>query len=242
MVKFHLLRSVREIYGHIILIFIPVALIAFFSYIYSNNIFGAGVDDISQQTRTLTIGFALTFQIYGSAISFETLGHDFLTPMRNRLLVSPIEPEKIVSSVLLTSVVVSYLQTLVILIFSMILLDATFPRLFIVLLVLLLSVIFHQLLGTVILFLSKKVKTATAITSLYGIVAPFIAGLYFPLPENLVTRFLKNFGTPMSLAQKGIMGIMEGNAQDIFIGVTPLIIFSVILFGVINPLSKKVIQ
>lgn len=242
MVKFHLLRSARDIYGHLILIFLPLLLIAFFSYIYSNDVFGVGMVDVSQLTRTLTIGFALTFQIYGSAISFETLGQDFLTPMHDRLLASPIEPQKIVASILVSSVILSFLQTLVIVFFAMIVLNTTFPFIFFVILVLLLSVIFHQLLGTIILFLSKKIKTATAITTLYGIVAPFLAGLYFPLPNNPIIQFLQNYGTPMSLAQTGIVGIMEGNVQDILIGVIPILIFSVILFVFINPLSKKVIQ
>jgi ABC-2 type transport system permease protein len=242
MFKFHILRSSRDLFGHLILIFLPILLISFFNYVYSNGIIDTGASDyMAQFSIVLTIGFALTFQIYGAAISFETLGQDFLTPMRDRLLATPVNPRKIVSSILFTSILVSFLQTVVVVLFSILILDTKFDHLIPILLVLLISVVFNQLLGTIILFLTKRVRTATAITSLYGIVAPIITGLYFPLPDIRIINLLRDYLTPMSLAKTAIFGIINQDFKNIFIGIIPLLVLIVILFVLIKPLSKKVI-
>lgn len=234
MLKFYTLRSARDIFCHIILILLPILLISFFSYIYSRY-------NIAAVTPLLTIGFALTFQIYGSALSFETLGQDFLSPMRNRLLATPANPVKIVLSILFSGIIVSFLQTFVVLIFSATILYIKFNNLFLILLVMLISVVFNQLFGCIILFLSKNVKTANSVTTLYGIVAPILAGLYFPLPDNIIINLFEKYLTPMALAQTAILGVMDNNLKNIAIGTIPLIILSLILFLLIKPLSKKVI-
>lgn len=234
MLKFYILRSSRDIFGHLILILLPILLISFFSYINSSYNIGA-------ITPVLTIGFALTFQIYGSAISFETLGQDFLSPIRNRLLATPVNPVKVVLSILFSGIIVSFLQTFFILMFSITILDIKFNNLFLILLVMLISVIFNQLFGTLILFLSKNVKTANSVTTLYGIAAPILTGLYFPLPDNIITNLFEKYLTPMALAQTAILGIIDNNLKNFIIGIIPLIILSVILFLLIKLLSKKVI-
>ena len=234
MLKFYILRSSKEILGHLILILLPILLISIFNYVNSSYNIGA-------INSVLTIGFALTFQIYGSALSFETLGQDFLSPMRNRLLATPVNPTKIVLSILFSGIIVSFLQSFVVLIFSATILDIKFNNLFLILLVMLISVIFNQLFGTIILFLSKNIKTANSVTTLYGIVAPILAGLYFPLPDNIIINLFEKYLTPMALAQTAILGVMDNNLKNIAIGTIPLIILSLILFLLIKPLSKKVI-
>lgn len=243
MIKFHLLRSARDIIVHIILIFLPMVLISIFNYIYKTNMFPTElmVDSVEIPV-ILTIGFALTFQIYGSALSFETLAQDFLSPMYDRLMATPASTRKMISSVLLSGIIVSFLQTIVIVIFSIIVFEARFVSLWAILLVLLLSVIVNQLIGTIILFLSKNVKTANAITTLYGSIAPILIQLYFPLPELQIFELLKKYSTPMSLARTATLGIIKGDYQDILIGILPLLLIVVILFVLLRPLSKKVVK
>jgi len=242
MFKFHILRSTRDIFGHIILICLPIVLISIFNLIYSGNMIETGaIIDSTGISTALTIGFALTFQIYGASLSFETIGQDFLSPMHDRLLATPSNPRNIVMSVLFSSIVVSFLQTLVIILFSIIILDVELKNLSAILLVLLISVIVNQLIGTIILFLTKKVRTATAFITLYGSIVPFITGLYFPLPNRPIFDLMRNYLTPMSLAQTAIFGIMDQNYRNVLIGTIPLILIMVILFMLIKPLSRKVI-
>jgi ABC-2 type transport system permease protein len=196
--------------------------------------------DLAEATTMLTIGFALTFQIYGTALSFENLSNDFFTPKHDRLLASPVSPQKIVASILFTSILVSFLQTLVIVFFSIVILKTKFESLFLVLLVLLISVMVNQLIGTTLLFITKKTRTTSAITIFYGIIAPIISGLYFPLPEGKILDLMKSYLTPMSLAQTAIQGIIHSDYKAILLGATPLVIIVVALFMLINPLSKRV--
>lgn len=231
MFKFHFLRSSKDILGNLILICIPTTLIIIFNMIYDN----------SQMTSFLTIGFALTFQIYGAALSFESLGNDFLTPMYDRIMATPVNPRSIVISVLTSSIVVSFLQSLVVILFSKIFLNADFTPIVPIILIILLMVIINQLLGVVILFLSKKVKSANAVTVFYGSVAPILAGIYFPLPKGAIFDIFQKYLTPLSLAQNTIYGIINKEYNEVVIGVSALLVIATILFLLIKPLSKKVI-
>lgn len=243
MFKFHLKRSGKDIISHLILIFLPVILITFLSYVFSNGMLSSGVPiDISLISTPLTIGAALTFQIYGSALSFETLGQDFFTPIHDRLLASPANPRKIIVSILSTSIIVSFLQTIVILIFSMLILDAKFTNLLLVIIIMLLSAVFNQLLGCIILFSAKKVSAASGITTIYGTIAPMITEVYFPLPDNIVFNFIKGYLTPMGLAKTAIMGAIQNNVKDVVLGTIPLLVYIVVLFILLKPLTKRIIE
>jgi ABC-2 type transport system permease protein len=231
----------RDIYGHIILILLPVFLIGFFNFIYSGNLIGTGLYDTSfQLTTVLTIGFALTFQIYGASISFETLGADFFSPMRDRLLATPTEPRRIVLSNLSTGVLVSSLQTLAILGFSAFVLKARLEALPAMLSILLLSIIVNQLLGTVVLLLSRSVKTANTVISLYGAIVPMTIGLYFPLPNNAFFSIIRTYLSPLALANTAILGALGNNLQDFLVGTTALALLALGLFIGLKPLIRKV--
>ncbi|PKL14003.1 MAG: hypothetical protein CVV52_03630 [Spirochaetae bacterium HGW-Spirochaetae-8] len=241
MFKFHFIRSMRDIYGHLILIVLPVFLIGFFNFIYSDNVIGAVLYDSSfQLTTVLTIGFALTFQIYGASISFENLGMDFFSPMRDRLLSTPTEPRRIVVSNLVTGIMVSLLQTLAILGFSAFVLKARLTALPAILAILLLSIVVNQLLGTIVLLLSHSVKTANTIISLYGAIVPMTIGLYFPLPDNAFFSILRTYLSPLALANTAILGAIDNNLQDVLVGTTSLALLALGLFIGLKPLVRKV--
>jgi ABC-2 type transport system permease protein len=231
----------RDIYGHLILIVLPVFLIGFFNFIYSDNVIGAVLYDSSfQLTTVLTIGFALTFQIYGASISFENLGMDFFSPMRDRLLSTPTEPRRIVVSNLVTGIMVSLLQTLAILGFSAFVLKARLTALPAILAILLLSIVVNQLLGTIVLLLSHSVKTANTIISLYGAIVPMTIGLYFPLPDNAFFSILRTYLSPLALANTAILGAIDNNLQDVLVGTTSLALLALGLFIGLKPLVRKV--
>ena len=240
MFKFHFARGMRDIVGHLILICFPVLLIAFFNFIFSGAMLQVDMQDASLSYLTvLTIGFALTFQIYGASVSFEVLGEDFFTPRHDRLLASPAEPRSIVISTLTVGCLVSFLQTLVVLLFASLVLKADLGPLHLSLPIFLLSVVFNQLLGTVILMLCRSVKTSNSILTIYGAIVPMSVGLYFPLPNNLFFELLKTYLTPMALANSAILGVMEGNTRVVLIGSGTLILMSLGLYAALRPLVRR---
>ena len=240
MFKFHLTRSLRDIVGHLILIAFPIVLIGFFNLVFSGNLGAAGREGSAlSYLSVLTIGFALTFQVYGASVSFEVIGGDFFTPMRDRLSSSPTELRKIVVSTLSTGCIVSFLQTLAVVLFSTLVLKANLYSFHLILPVFALAVIFNQFLGTIVLILSKSVKTSNIILSIYGAVVPMTIGLYFPLPENTFSRLLKNYLTPLALANTAITGVLEGDNFKVLVGVGVLLILSCGLFIALRPLSRR---
>lgn len=241
MFTFNLKRSAKDIIGHLILIVIPVVLIAFFNFIYTRSAIFSGIHGQHLPFLTvLTIGFSLTFQIYGASLSFETIGSDFFSPMKDRLASSPADLRKLVISILGTATIVSFLQTLAVVIFSVSILKSPFPKLHVVLPVMVLSIIFHQLLGSTIMLASGSVKTSNAILSTYGSVAPMLVGLYFPLPDTPLFAFLRNYSTPMALANTAIKGIVGNDTSMVLFALVPLLVLTVVLFLLIRPLITKV--
>jgi ABC-2 type transport system permease protein len=241
MIAFQLKRSSRDLVGHTVLILFPLALIFFFDYLYKNvNIeTGMGMGGQSRITA-LVIGFALTFQIYGSALSFETLAEDLFSPMHDRIFSSPVEIRFIVLSILTSSTLVSFLQTAILLVFSSIILGASFPSLPFVLLVLLVSVVFNQLFGTVLLLLTGGVKTANMVTTIYGSIVPMTVGLYFPLPKGEFFRLLRMYGSPMSLANTASLAVMEGQIRLFIICLAVLLLLIAVLFFCLQPLVRRI--
>jgi ABC-2 type transport system permease protein len=230
----------RDLVGHLILIAVPVLLIAFFNFIFSGKLEHYGMQAYSLPYLTiLTIGFALTFQIYGASVSFEVIGDDFFTPKRARLLASPAEPRTLVISTLVVGCAVSFLQTLAVLLFSSLVLKADLGALHLTLPIFLVSVIFHQLLGTVILLASGSVKTSNSILTIYGAVVPMSVGLYFPLPQSAFFELLKHYLSPMALANTAVLGALEGNMPHVAIGVGTLILMSALLYLAVRPLIRR---
>ncbi len=241
MIGFYCKRSIKDAFGHAILIIFPLILIFFFDYLYRSIDIDTGMGASGQsRLSVLTIGFALTFQIYGSALSFETLAQDIYSPMGNRLFASPVEGRSLVLAILVSSTVVSFLQTLVVVLFSHFVLGAAFPHLFWVLLILLLSVVFNQLLGTIILLVSKGPKLANMVTTIYGSIAPMLAGLYFPLPQNELFRYIRRYGTPMNLANTISISVLDGTFRQSLGPLLILISLTMLLLIMLKPMAGRV--
>jgi ABC-2 type transport system permease protein len=124
--------------------------------------------------------------------------------------------------------------------FSHFVLGAAFPRLFWVLLILLLSVVFNQLLGTIILLASKGPKLANMVTTIYGSIAPMLAGLYFPLPQNALFRYIRLYGTPMNLANTVSISVLDGTLMQSLVPLLILLSLTVLLFILLKPMAGRV--
>lgn len=241
MIAFQIKRSAKDLLGNATLILFPLVLIFFFDYLYKSIDIQTGMEVAGQQRLSLlVIGFALTFQIYGAGLSFETLAEDLYTPMHDRLFASPVEGRSLILSGLFSGTVVSFLQSLVIVLFTTVILGARIPSLSLVLVILLVSVIFNQLLGTVLLLLVGTPKVANVVTTIYGSVVPMLVGLYFPLPKTALFRFIRLYGTPMSLANTASIRAMEGNFSSMALVMLPILIAIALLLLCLKPLARRI--
>ncbi len=239
MLKFYFTRSMREIVGHLILIGIPVVIIAFFNFVFRDIFQPPGQLLPIPYLTVITVGFALTFQIYGASLSFEVLGADFFSSMRDRLMASPAEPRGLVVAIIGSGCLISFLQTLAVLLFSSIVLEADLGSLHLTIPIFMISVIVNQLLGTAILLLSRSTKVANSVITIYGSIVPMTVGLYFPLPDGAFVRVLSRYLSPMALANTAILGAMEGNLSVALSTTAVLAVIGIALFVVMRPLVRR---
>ncbi|MEA4866491.1 MAG: hypothetical protein VB088_13980 [Sphaerochaeta sp.] len=108
------------------------------------------------------------------------------------------------------------------------------------LVILLVSVLFNQLLGTVLLFLVGTSKAANVVTTIYGSVVPMLVGLYFPLPDSALFRVIRLYGTPMSLANTASIRAMEGDYGSMALVMLPIAVIVVLLFVSLKPLVRRI--
>lgn len=243
MYVFQFIRTWRDPFRHLILIAIPLLLISFFDYIFSGTGFARSINSGPLPfTTVLTIGFALMFQIHGSSLSFESIAEDFFTVKRDRLLSSPADPRSIVVSTMTMAAATSFLQTLVVVLCAVFILGTPMTSFAAVLLLLTLSVVLNQLLGTVILLLSGSIKTADIIVSVYGSIAPMTIGLYFPLPDHPLVDFMRHYLTPMALTNTAILGFMEQDWSKALTGSVGMIVFTVLLCIVLTIKVRRVTE
>jgi len=241
MYRFNLIRGSRDLVGHMILIAFPVILIAFFDYIYRQAPAYTGLEGTSYSYLTvLAIGFALTFQIYGAGLSFENIAVDFFSPIRYRIQATPCDPRRLIMAILISGMIVGFLQSLVVLLFATLFLGAMIPLFPFILPIMAISIIFHHLLGSVIMVLSGSVKTANVILSIYGGVAPMFAGLYFPLPDTPLFHFLRKYLTPMALGNTASLGILGKDISLTLSGLIPLIVLTGGVLLLLRQSIKKV--
>ncbi len=241
MYRFNLIRGSRDIVGHMILIAFPVILIAFFGYIYRQAPEYTGLDGTSYPyLSVLAIGFALTFQIYGAGLSFENIASDFFSPIRYRIQATPCEPRRLVIAILISGMIVGLLQSLVVLSFATLFLGAMIPLFPFIIPIMAISVIFHHLLGSVIMVQSGSVKTANILLSIYGGIAPMLAGLYFPLPDTRLFLIVRRYLTPMALGNTASLGILGKDLSLMLSGLIPLLALTGGVFLLLRQSIKKV--
>ncbi|MFW5892964.1 MAG: ABC transporter permease [Bacillota bacterium] len=236
MLRFYMLRLLKDYLGHAILIGLPIFLIAMLTYINAPD--QTGWPEIS---RHITILFVVMFQIFGAAYTFEGIEADFLGPMKDRLHATPANPMHLVVIQIAFSTLVSLIQSFILIVFSMVLFDAAFERLFAIMGFLVLSALAAQILGGVLVMLLKSASKAQVVITLYAIFAPMLAGLNFSLPDHAITPYLERYSSPIAWTRTGLEGILNGEGSDTLFGVLSLLALIAILTVLLRQVSKKVI-
>jgi len=236
MMRFYLMRVLKDYLGHLILIGLPVALI----YLMVSVNTEAGNPDREAAALYIGIVYIIMFQAFGAAYAFEGLEHDFFKPFKARLLAAPVKPYRFVLANIVFSIVIGYAQSLVLLAYVMLVFNASVPGLGFVMLILLLGVIVAQLFGSVAVLLLKKAAKAQALMTLYVIGGMLLAGFFFPLPESDMTIFLSKYSSPVAWTHYAAYGVIEGISSQVFVGVSLLMSVAVLALITVVLLSKRV--
>ena len=236
MVRFYFMRILKDYLAHAIFIGLPVFLIATLTYINAPD-----QANWPEASRVIAILFILMFQIFGASYTFEGLQKDFLSPMKDRLHATPVNPAWLVVIQIAYSTLASLLQSMVLIGFTIIFFDAAFENIPGLLGILILSALSAQLLGGLLVLITKSAAKSQVVMTLYAIIAPILAGLNFELPDSNVKPYIEKYSSPVAWANRGLEGVHTGNADSIMFSVLMLIGFAVVLGTLIRHFAKKVI-
>ncbi len=229
MFKFIFLRMLRDYIGHIALILFPIVLISIFAYIYQDVAEGRG-----HVVAFLTTGFVLMFHYFAAQYSVEFIYKDLGTPMKDRLLASPKNIALFPLIAIALSSVIAFIQSLIVLLYATVILNADFPSLIALLPIFFLAILIAQLIAGIITLVTKSSAIGSGSAIGMGILFPFLAQFNSPLPDNIFLNFMRDFGTPVSLAMTSINGVNSGDMQDATIAI-------IVMIGLIGGLSLMVL-
>lgn len=236
MLRFYTLRILRDYIGHAILIGLPMFLVGILTYINTPD--GEQMDVVA---RHIGIVFLLMFQMFGAAYTFEGLRDDFLTPRKDRIKATPVNPMTIVLTQIGLSTIITFLQGMVLIGFTMVVFNAVYPNLPFILLLVILSALFAQLFGALLVFTLKSASKAQIGVIAYAIIAPIMAGLNVELPDHAIVPYLERYSSPLALVNTGIQGAFESHTNDMMIGLVAILTFITIFILLVKHFSKRVI-
>ncbi|GAA0372766.1 ABC transporter permease [Bacillus horti] len=237
LIRFAILRMMRSILGHVLLIVVPIALISILGLVSSYL-------ETDQSGRPpmdwLSISFVLAFQLFGGSYSMSYIKEDLLTSRKWRMYSLPLNPASYSYSILIASTLFSMIQGLCIILFTKFVYGVEWGNLLWVLLVLFAIAILSQIVGLILTFIFKNFKLAERVQEVFGIGSMIFAGMIFGLPNNSFFNFMSTYGNPISLGQNAIYGMMDGAGTGfILLNIGILFAASLVLLPVTHILGKR---
>lgn len=237
----HYLRRVsRDPFGLLIFVVLPVVLVYILSFVYSQNTTEQiYVDGYNLVSTYIAIGMLLMFQLNGGIYLLNCLNHDLIKPMKWRLKASPCHTDTLVFAGTAACLLFTVLQGLLVVAITALFQDAYWGSLWVVIIVIILISIISQLLNMILLLYIRNINTAEYISWFISWIMAVLGGAMFTLPDNAFFRFMKQYGTPFSLAQSAIResGFLGTSSTNMIIcltallGITVILAIAVILLG-----------
>ncbi len=230
-------RMLRNYVGFAILLLTPIALITLLGFLADDAV-NEQLGILVKAEVAFTIIFA--FQLFGGFYTMEYIKEDLLSSSRWRMYSLPIEIQWHAVSILLTSTIFNILQGYVIILYTQFMYSIDWGNHFFILLTLTAVALFSQLVFLNLVLGIKKYKTADRLGTTYGIAVLVVAGVWFPLPDNLVFNFLSTYGNPLSLGENMAYASMAGgNLEKGIISIGILLVSSIILLITSSYLGKR---
>ncbi len=240
--RHYIRRMIRGWFGLFIFIVLPVVIAALISFIYSQNttenIYANGFNMVS--TR-ISIYMMLLFQLNGGIYLLDFLNHDLFKPMKWRLKASPCQTHTLIYAGTVACTVFTTLQGLLIIAASTLLLDAYWGNLWVTILVVIFISLISQLMNMLLFVLVRNVSAAESLSWLIASIMAMLGGVMFSLPDNAFFRFMKEYGTPYSLAQSAILesGFPGTSETGVWVYLTGLFGIVVLLCMLAVPIGRR---
>jgi len=219
----YLKRFFRQWTELLLLLLLPIGLTVLYS-LFDDAFFGVPEGLMPgynlQATFTLPV-MMLGFQFFAGSTMLTYLYPDIKGAMSWRLRAAPMS----VLSFIMPAFVANWLFTIllgaIVVAVGVLFLNAYVGNFFILAVVLLLVSMIATLLYMIVFLLVKKAGTANALIYIISFGQFILSGfLFVPLGDNVVSRFLMTYGTPLSLGNRAIA--YSGALRDIFMPGLPM--------------------
>jgi len=238
----YLRRLSRDSFGILIFVALPLILVYVLSLVGAQNtegqIYFHGYNMVATH---ISVGMMLLFQLNGGIYLLNCLNHDFIKPMKWRLNASPCHVYMSVFGAVAACLVFTVAQGILIVSGSTLLMGAYWGNLWITIMVIVIVSTISQLLNIILLLCIRNLSAAEYMSWFLAWSMAVLGGMMFPLPDNAFFRFMRQYGTPFSLARNVIQesGFLATTSASMWNSIVMLVGLTVFLAMIIVLLGRR---
>ncbi|MFF2887345.1 ABC transporter permease [Paenibacillus sp. NPDC057967] len=234
-VPFTMLRLVRNYIVLILLFLVPIVLLTFFSFILS----GMMTEDGTPYADFNALTMVLVFQLFGGTTVMHFIHIDLFTVNRMRMFALPFNRTMYAFSIMMCGTMYSVVLGILLMIYSQFVLGIAWHSWgWVIYLITLMSVL-SSIVCVIFASIAKNFKLAERLSELYGVGFVLLAGLFFPMPQNVWFDFLGSYGNPLTLAIGSVTERSSGNLAEAWFQANLLLAAIVILFIVMLVAGRR---
>jgi ABC-2 type transport system permease protein len=212
--RFSILRTLRQPASTIIMIGIPLVLIPIMGAVFSKiGNWDRYLDGTANPMAFIAIGIVVMFQLFGGRFSMEAARESLLSDKKWRIYAAPCAPAIHAMGIMIASTLISLVQGVLLVVFTRAALGVRWGSPAVLFLVLLGASLLAQLVHVVILLIIRNYGAAVTFGWAFAWGSAALGGLIFPLPQDRpLWHFMASYGTPYSLAQTALATSAGGGA------------------------------
>ena len=211
-VRFSVLRMLRDPVSTLILLVLPLAIIPILGAIFSNIPHDSGYLKGAQSMMAfVATGMIVMFQLFSGRFSMDGTRDALLSERKWRIHAAPCSAGIHVMGIVVAGTLVSMLQGFLLVGFTRLALGVRWGSFGGVVLVLLGASLLSQIVNIDLLLAFRAYAPAATLSWVFAYGSAALGGLIFPLPtDRPFWHFMVTYGTPWSLAQTAAIGAAGG--------------------------------
>ena len=241
-IRFSVLRILRQPASTIVMIGIPLAIIPILGAVLSKiGSFSSYLDGAPDTMAFFAVGTVVLFQLFGGRFAMDGTRDSLLSERKWRVYSAPCAPGIHAMGILAASTLVSLLQGLLLVAFTRLALGVRWGSIIVVFLVLLGTALLSQLVYVACYLLIRNYGAAATLGWVFAYGSSALGGLIIPLPQDrLFWHFMATYGTPYSLAQTALVTSAGAGAQsEVVVCIGVLFVLCALLVLVVSLLGRR---
>jgi len=216
----YLRRAFNDVKEIVLLIAIPLGLVVFQIVIGSNIDIDFYFYGYNALASVIAPAFLLSFQFFNSMFMFGFLYSDFRSDMRWRLFAVPCSLRTYILPAFIANWLLNIILGIIYIIITALFMNVYWGNLLVLIVVLMLISLIATFSAVLIFQFTNKLSKANAMGYILAFGMMVLSGFMFPLQllgDNVVIRFLLQYGTPLTLGTSAILS--SGDLLTVFEGI-----------------------